>query len=371
MSRALKPCRTMSRRPKCRTKSARSAISRRSASFAERVMRSIKPLVASPLVESLWPLVLERNPAQTNLGLRLAQGRHALEETWQNDTLELPQSAVCQLPEFAWFLAHVLAHLPRFWSAHNDALAAYRTCASACATGPSRCPIWPKSDGWLEAPFWIWSADDPRRRPLFAQQSADELVITDRHRTLDLALAFRRCRRAAAVEQLLALAVRGIKIRTRALTTTLFARLVLSDLFLHGIGGAKYDQVTDQIARSSSASRRRNSRPFRPRCGCPSPTCRETTSESELTQQMRELRYHPERYVEANGQLPAEKFLLSISSSPQSGAGFAPRRPANARERHVAIAAANESLQPYVNECGTKSNGSGRSSLIASAPTPS
>ena len=37
--------------------------------------------------------------------------------------------------------------------------------------------------------------------------------------------------------------------RTRALTTTLFARLVLSDLFLHGIGGAKYDQVTDQIVR--------------------------------------------------------------------------------------------------------------------------
>ena len=44
-------------------------------------------------------------------------------------------------------------------------------------------------------------------------------------------------------------AARGIKIRTRALATTLFARLVLSDLFLHGIGGAKYDQVTDDIAR--------------------------------------------------------------------------------------------------------------------------
>ena len=29
--------------------------------------------------------------------------------------------------------------------------------------------------------------------------------------------------------------------------TTLFARLFLGDLFMHGIGGAKYDQVTDSL----------------------------------------------------------------------------------------------------------------------------
>ena len=43
------------------------------------------------------------------------------------------------------------------------------------------------------------------------------------------------------------LAGRGIRLRTRALITTLFARLFLGDLFLHGIGGAKYDQVTDLL----------------------------------------------------------------------------------------------------------------------------
>ena len=54
--------------------------------------------------------------------------------------------------------------------------------------------------------------------------------------------AMRRRRRSRLAE----LSSRGIKLRTRALTTTLFARLVLSDMFLHGIGGAKYDQVTDR-----------------------------------------------------------------------------------------------------------------------------
>ena len=42
---------------------------------------------------------------------------------------------------------------------------------------------------------------------------------------------------------------RGIKLRSRALTTTLMARLILGDLFLHGIGGAKYDELTDQLFR--------------------------------------------------------------------------------------------------------------------------
>jgi hypothetical protein len=81
-------------------------------SFAERLVAQIRPFVPDPMVTSLWPLVLDRNPQQMNLGLRLAQGRHALEETWRNETLGLPQSVVCRLPEFAWFVAHVLAHLP-------------------------------------------------------------------------------------------------------------------------------------------------------------------------------------------------------------------------------------------------------------------
>ena len=39
----------------------------------------------------------------------------------------------------------------------------------------------------------------------------------------------------------------GFKIRTRALTTTMFARLFLADLFIHGIGGGIYDELTDRI----------------------------------------------------------------------------------------------------------------------------
>ena len=39
----------------------------------------------------------------------------------------------------------------------------------------------------------------------------------------------------------------GLKLRPSALSTTLFARVFLADLFIHGIGGAKYDEVTDAL----------------------------------------------------------------------------------------------------------------------------
>jgi hypothetical protein len=50
-----------------------------------------------------------------------------------------------------------------------------------------------------------------------------------------------------AVEVLRALPSQGIRFRTRALTTTLFARVLIADTFVHGIGGAKYDEMTDRI----------------------------------------------------------------------------------------------------------------------------
>jgi hypothetical protein len=311
--------------------------------FGERSALLIRSFVQNPLVTELWPLVMSRNSSQKNLGLRLAQGRHALEETWQNETLELPQSAVCELPEFGWFVAHLLANLPRFWAVYNDALAHYRR-AHRIRGHAQPVPDLDAFDGWLEAPFWIWSTNDPVRRSLYARQMGDELVITDRHsQTISLAISDDRDAGMAA-QQLSELPLRGIKLRTRALTTTLFARLVLGDLFLHGIGGAKYDQVTDHIVRlffgfeppefaTISATLRL-------------PIAHEAADYSDFGQwkrRLRELQYHPEQFVQANGDgkaaelVAAKRRLVDVTKTPE-----------NARDRHLEIAAANEALQPFV-----------------------
>jgi hypothetical protein len=201
------------------------------------------------------------------------------------------------------------------------------------------------SDGWLEAPFWIWSSTDPLRRPLYARLAGDGLTITDRN-SLEVWLSVADDRDATvAAQQIADLVSRGIKLRTRALTTTLFARLVLSDLFLHGIGGAKYDQVLDEIVRLFFGFEP-------PEFGTVSatlrlPIAREAHDSSQVNdwqQRLRELRYHPELFVDGNGDRPTVENIIADKRRWVE----IPKTPENAGERHRAIAAANNALQPYL-----------------------
>ena len=41
----------------------------------------------------------------------------------------------------------------------------------------------------------------------------------------------------------------ALRLRPRAIITTLVARLLVADVFVHGIGGAVYDQLTDDLVR--------------------------------------------------------------------------------------------------------------------------
>jgi len=118
---------------------------------------------------------------------------------------------------------------------------------------------------------------------------------------------------------------------------------VLSDLFLHGIGGAKYDQVTDDIARRFFGF-------SLPEFATASATLRlpiahpmtRHDSIRDVRRQLRELTYHPERHLSTNGAaaeaaIREKRRWLETEVLPQ-----------NARNRHQAIAAANAALQPFV-----------------------
>ena len=208
-----------------------------------------------------------------------------------------------------------------------------------CAIARTPCRTWPYHDGWLEAPFWIWSSEDPRRQPLFARQQGSELTISDRGESHVHAFASSRRRCLDAVEQLQDLAASGIKIRTRALTTTLFARLLLGDIFLHGIGGAKYDQVTNQIAEhffgfSLARIRRRlrNAAAAPPIKPLPS-----AWSNRSLRQQLRELDYHPERYLSMNGTPASNSSDAAELIAEKQHWISTPTTPTNAHDRHVGI----------------------------------
>jgi len=204
-------------------------------------------------------------------------------------------------------------------------------------------------DQWLEAPYWIWSRDNPIRRPLFVRSRGDELVLADR-RGVEITLPLSADADASrAVDVLAGLSGRGIKLRTRALITTMFARLVLGDLFLHGIGGAKYDQVTDLVIRRffgveppgyltvTATLQLPIQRPAAP-----------AGAWRELNGRLRELEFHPERFVEApsNGARRDAAFSGLIAEKRHWVA--APVTREIARRRCRAIRQANQAMQPWL-----------------------
>lgn len=219
-------------------------------SFGDRARSALGGLIADPLIDSYWPRVIESAQATDRLGLRLASARRRVEADWGVHNLELPLSEACQTDGFLWFAAHLIAHLPRFRTIHNEVLETYRR-AHRIRSRHHPVPELDADGDWLEAPFWVWRSSQPRRRPVLARargRSIDLRIAGEAEILAELPLAEDR-EACCAVERLRDLAAQGVRLRTRALTTTMFARLLVGDLFVHGIGGAKYDELGDAIVR--------------------------------------------------------------------------------------------------------------------------
>jgi len=219
-------------------------------SFGHRVAKAISNSIDNPLVRDLWSCAHEVrarvNPFAQNvrLGIVLAGARHALERQWGLRTTEVPLSEVCDRKIFGRFAFRLLDDLAAFRQVYNQSLLEYRT-ANRIRSRSHPVPELVEENGWIEAPFWIWTTEEPRRKRLFVQRSQGGLELTDRDTTR---FTLPKSEDGAA-QSWPELGQRGIKIRPRALLTTMYARLVLCDLFIHGIGGAMYDELTDAIIR--------------------------------------------------------------------------------------------------------------------------
>lgn len=219
------------------------------ASFRDRVRQSLPAAIDDPLIDEFWPRAVGARGLTNRIGVRFALARRGIEESWGAHNHEAPLSAVCETEGFLWFACHILARLPAFQEIHNDALRRHRA-VRGIRSRHHPVPALGCEKEWLEAPFWVWRAGVPRRRPLLVRllPRAMELRIGGEDEPImELPLAVDR-EACCAVEQLMNLPARGVRLRTRALTTTMFARYLLGDLFLHGIGGAKYDELGDEIS---------------------------------------------------------------------------------------------------------------------------
>lgn len=310
-------------------------------SFGDRVEQAVPDVGSRPLIHRLWPLAIESAGRCGNIGRAIGEARHRIEGSWGQQTLELPLSSVCLTRPFARFTAHLLAKLPRFQDIYNASLAEYRR-VNRVRSRSHPVPDLATDGQWLEAPFWIWNSDAPHRRRLFVRSTGDMLELTDRGRNCLILTLSADQDAERAVDQLAEYATRGIKIRPRALITTMYARLMLSDLFLHGIGGAKYDQLTDLIIDRFFGVRPPQFLTLSATALLfedVTPRLRDDLQRKQRI--LREFRFHPERHVEPTaeiGPLIAKKREW-IQADPPRGQRL---------ERHQGIERVNLALQPYL-----------------------
>jgi hypothetical protein len=317
-------------------------------SFPERVHASADGLLGDMLLDEWWSHAID-HAAETGLvGAGLSEARRDAEVAWNVYNAELPQSRLCQTAAFRHFVVTLLAELPRFIAAHNDALGEYRR-QHGLRNHAHPAPNLATDGPWLEAPFWIWSKDDPYRRPVFVRPAEGGLFVSDR-REIDRRLPLAGPNdAAAAVATLAEWEASGIKLRSRALITTLFTRLVVADLFIHGIGGAKYDEATDAISQRFFGVTPPGFAVMSGTLRLPIPHRSGQADEARrLRGELRELTFHPERQLAASPPGNGEAAAVAALVAEKSRWIRTPKAPATAAERHRGIAAANAGLQPFV-----------------------
>jgi hypothetical protein len=149
---------------------------------------------------------------------------------------ELTISALSNTVEFGRFALHLLQDPAGFRTRYNANLDEYRR-FHRLRSAANPFPNLDEADGYQEAPFWV--VRDGRRENLFAQRHGDRVRLRTPHTQL--------IELPAGPAGVAALGASGVRIRPKALTLTMFARLCLGDVFIHGVGGGRYDRVTDAV----------------------------------------------------------------------------------------------------------------------------
>lgn len=158
----------------------------------------------------------------------------------------LPVSRLGCTPAFRVFAAHLLLHARRVAECYNAAQSAYRVRHRVRAAGRPVPPLRLTSEA-VESPMWAVRAGETRRR-VFVRWCGDELeLVADSSPLVRLRRA--DLERSAWHRQPWPIERAGWQLRPRALTLSTFLRLLVGDLFIHGIGGARYDEMTEEFVR--------------------------------------------------------------------------------------------------------------------------
>jgi len=222
--------------------------------FTENIINRIKPLENknilnnfinfSRCLENSLYLCSQRHK-DSNLGEFLGLARRLFENKIHPVYLELPFSQICNSDEFLSFFLEIVKNIESFSKIYNKKLEEYRKLFKIRnRANPS--PNLIIKENLIEVPFWIWRSRDNRRKIYILKEQDKIYLYNDSYGKIFL-IEEDDFKSFFSLKSILK--EKKLKIRPKALLLTLYNRLFISDLFIHGLGGAKYDLVTDEIIR--------------------------------------------------------------------------------------------------------------------------
>jgi hypothetical protein len=307
------------------------------AGFSDRVIDAMQDWGFTPLLAKFWVEARRQARSTSLLGELLARARRELERSWGCHNLEVPVSRLCRTEPFAWFACHLLSDLPRFHAIYNEVVHGYRR-RHGLKSENHPVPDLAAYGDWLEAPFWAWRNRQTRRGRLLARIREGKIDLRVGPEPLpSLTLN-------SAPSQWMDLEALGFKVRSRALTNTLYARLFVADLFIHGIGGGRYDELTDEIIRRFYGMEPPRFLVLSATRLLPLPIFPIQPSEVRRLERLaRDLECNPQRYLEVESPL-----FRDLITEKQTWIKREPGSEEERRRRFEALRASNHQLRPFV-----------------------
>ncbi len=308
-----------------------------------------------PLLPAAWAKVLDGWPGLTvtdprwtygapipprgrcagNIGHMFTTARQAQERLWGCENTELSVSWLSHSVAYTRFLWQLFTDLPRFQDIYNAAVKRYRR-ANGIRSNNHPVPELSRDGEWLELPFW-WDVGRGQRARPFIGIGEDFRWRSWLERNESFPIS-------RDLNQFLSYVPKYLGIFPRALTLTLFARVCLGDFFIHGIGGGKYDEVTDAIIRDYFGIEPPAYQVLSATLHLPLPGFPSTDEDLHRAERrLRDLHWNPQRYLRAGqaSSLSHEKAALATAEPPMND--HAARKVWFRELQHV-----NEQLRPHV-----------------------
>lgn len=240
----------------------------------------------------------------------LTFSRHAYLQRFNIDNREVPLSHIGETEPFFEFFLHIAQNMRTFRDVYNTVLDMYRS-QKKIRSKANPLPNLARQGDVVELPFWIWGKSMPRERLFASLETGSQIRLMYRKKVVaELSTAISG-NHQDNLSQLANMRDAGLNIRPRAIINTLYARMFVSDLFIHGIGGAKYDLITDEIIKRFYGVEPPSFATISATLHLPYEQYRVTLKDVEgLRDTIRDMNSHPENYT--TNEIMRDPLMLSL-----------------------------------------------------------